>query len=77
MWWKLVLLGIVTAGLIFCVIPIRTHAVLIDPASPPPATTWTLWSMVSNMYIAPGTIALIGMIIAVAGYISFRIVSNA
>lgn len=77
MWWKLALLVIVTAGLIFCIIPIRTHAVLIDPVNPPPATRWTLWSMVSNMYLSSGTIALIGVTIAVAGYIAFRIVRKA
>lgn len=77
MWWKLALLVIVSAGLMFCVIPMRTHAVLIDPANPPPATRWTLWSMVSNMYLTSGTVALIGVIIAVAGYIAFRIIRNA
>jgi len=77
MWWKLTILGIVTAGLIFSVIPIRTHAVLVDPANPPPPTRWTLRFIVSNMYLMPGTMIAICMILAVAGYIAFRIVRSA
>lgn len=77
MWWKLSLLVVVSAALIFCVIPIRTHAVLIDPTKPPPATRESLWSLVSNMYLTSGTVALIGAIIAVTGYIAFRIVRKA
>ena len=76
MWWKLSMLTIVTTGLIICIVPIRTHAVLIDPANPPPAMRWTGWSMVSNMYLTPVTIVLICAIIAAAGRIAFRIVRN-
>lgn len=76
MWWKLGILVIVTAGLIFFIIPIRTHAVLFDPANPPPPTRWTLSSAVSNMYLTPGAIALICAVLAVAGYLAFRIVRS-
>ncbi|AJP73917.1 hypothetical protein TS85_22120 [Sphingomonas hengshuiensis] len=77
MWWKLTFLGIVTAGLIFSLIPIRTHAVMIDPASPPPPTRWTLRFIVSNMYLTPGTLIVICLVLAAAGYITLRIVRSA
>lgn len=73
MWWKFGILIIGTVGLIFAVIPIRTHAVLIDPANPPQPTKWTLSFIISNMYLTPGTVALIGLFLAVATYIGFRI----
>lgn len=74
MWWKLVALSLITAVLIFSVIPIRTHAVLIDPAKPPPK--WTLSSMVASMYLTPGTVGMICILLAVAAYIAFRIVRS-
>jgi hypothetical protein len=76
MWWKLALLVIVTAGLIFCIIPIRTHAALLDPANPPTAPRWGMWSMVSNMYLTSGTATLIFAITAVAAYLAFKIVRS-
>lgn len=76
MWWKLGILSIVTAAVIFCVIPIRTHAVLIDPEHPPPAFKLTLLFIVSNMYFTPATLALIGVLLSMATYIGFRIVRN-
>ena len=76
MWWKLGILSIVTAALIFCIIPIRTHAVLIDPANPPPPTKWTLSFIISNMYLTVGTVGLIGILLVVASYIGFRIVRS-
>lgn len=77
MWWKLTVLVLITAGLIFSIIPIRTHAVLVDPANPQPTTSWTLWSIVSNMYLTTGTVALICAVVTVSGVIAFRIVRNA
>ena len=74
MWWKLGILLIITAGLIFSVIPIRTHAVLIDPTNPPPPTRWSLSFIISHMYVTPSTVALIGAILVLAGFIAFRIV---
>lgn len=76
MWWKFTILGIVTAGLIFCMIPIRTHAVMIDPANPPRPTRWTLRFIVSNMYLTPGTMIVICLVLAVAAYIAFRIIRS-
>lgn len=76
MWWKLGILALATAGLIFSLIPIRTHAVMIDPANPPPPTRWTLSFAISNMYATPGTLGVIGVVLAVATYIGFRIVRS-
>lgn len=76
MWWKLGILSMFTAALIFCVIPIRTHAIPIDPANPPPPTKWTLSSVISHMYLTPGTIGLICVLLAVAGYIGYRIIRS-
>lgn len=76
MWWKLAILIAATAGLIFCLMPMRTHAILFDPANPPPPIKWTFWSMVSNMYLTSSTVVLICAILAVAGYAAFKIVRN-
>lgn len=86
MWWKLTILIVATAGLIFGIIPIRTHAVVkpidlkvpeVDLGDHAAASRWTFLSMVSNMYLTPGTIALICAILVVAGYIAFTIVHDA
>lgn len=77
MWWKLGILSIITAALILIIIPLRTHALLIDPANSPSPTKWTLSFMVSNMYLTPGTTGLICVLLAVASYIGFRIVRSA
>jgi hypothetical protein len=74
MWRKLGVLYVSTAALIFCIIPIRTHAVLIDPAKPP--AKWTLSSMIANMYLTPGTVGMMCILLAVAAYIAFRIVRS-
>lgn len=74
MWWKLSCLVIVTTGLIFCLIPIRTHAVLIDPTKPPPPFKWTLSFVISNMYVVLSTLIVIGVLLVAATYIGFRIV---
>ena len=71
MGWKLVILSIGTAALIFCVIPIRTHAVWIDPTNPQPPTRWSL-----SFIVSPDTFMLIGGILTVAIYIGFRIVRS-
>jgi len=74
MWWKLTILLIITVGLIFSIIPIRTHAALFDPSNPP--ATGTLSSEISNMYLTPGTVALICTVLLVAGYIAFRVIRH-
>ncbi len=74
--WKLGILSIVAAALIFLVIPVRTHAVQFDSANPSMPVKWTFLSVVSNMYSTPGTIGLIAMLLAVAIYIALRIVRS-
>lgn len=77
MWWKLTVLVLVTSGLIFCVIPVRTHAVLFDPANPRHVPRWTLSSTISNMHLTTGTAASICAIMVVAAYVAFRVVRSA
>ena len=74
MWWKLAILLIIIVGLIFSIVPIRTHASLFDPSNPPARAT--LSSIISNMYLTTGTVALISVVLVVAGYIAFRIVRS-
>jgi len=73
MWWKLGILSLITAALIFCIIPIRTHAVLFDPAKPP---KWTLSGIIANMYLTPATVWMICVLLALAAYVAFRIVRS-
>lgn len=73
MWWKMAALVIATMGLAFSVTPIRTQPVSIDSASTPPPANWSLSAMLSNMYLTPGTVMLLGVIMALASYIAFRI----
>ena len=76
MWWKLSILSLLTAALILCIIPVRTHAVLFDPAKPPEPTKWALSRMIANMYLTPGTVGMMCMLIALAAYVAFRIVRS-
>ena len=71
MWWKLAGLTLGTVLLILSVIPIRTHAVRIDLANPP--SPGPLFPPVSSMYLTPGTVVLIGIILVVAVIIGVRI----
>jgi len=64
MWWKLGILFLITAAMIFCIIPVRTHAVLFDPAKPPEPAKWTLSGMIANMYLTPGTVWMMCMLLA-------------
>ena len=76
MWWKLLLLGLVSLLLVFLVQPIRTHAVKIDLpqngslSSQRPA----LSHIFSAMYVTPTSLAISALIIALAGYVAYRIV---
>jgi hypothetical protein len=76
MWWKLGILSAITAVLIFCVIPIRTHAVMIDPANPPLPAKPSLSAIISNMYLTPGTVGLIIILLASACFVGFRIIRS-
>lgn len=76
MWWKLSILVCITIGLIFCIIPIRTHAVIIDPANPPAPTKLTFSFIVSNFYFTPTTFGMIGIVLGVAIYVGFKIMRS-
>lgn len=75
MWWKLSILLVFTATLIFSVVPVRTHASSATPADTLQQPTF--WTMVSNMYLTSGTVLLIFGIVAVAAAIGFWIVRSA
>lgn len=74
MWWKLLGLLVLTAALVFAVIPIRTRAVLYDPMTEPPPESPSFSDLLSNMYLTPGTVLLILFILGVAGFIAFKVV---
>ena len=73
MWWKLGILSLITTAVVFIIIPIRTHAVLFDPAKPP---KWMLSGMIANMYLTPATVAMMCVLLALAAYVAFRIVRS-
>lgn len=74
MWWKLTGLFVLTAALVFAVIPIRTHAVAYDPMNDPPPERASFGNVLGDMYLTPGTAILIALILAVAGFVAFRVV---
>jgi hypothetical protein len=72
MWWKLSALAVVTATLVFAVIPIRTHAVRYDHSNPPPRPS--LASAIANMYVTPGAAVLIALLLAIATFVALRVI---
>lgn len=74
MWWKLAGLGVLTAALVFAVIPIRTHAVVYDPVNEPPPEGVSFGAMLGNMYFTPGTVLLIVFILTAAGVVAHQVV---
>ena len=74
MWWKLGGLFVLTAALVFAVIPIRTHAVAYDPMTEQPPHRDTFRDVLSNMYFTPGTVLLILCIVAVASFVALKVV---
>ncbi len=74
MWWKLVLLVLVTGALILSVIPIRTHAVKWDVYNEPPPQAWSFAGLLRNVYVTPTTMALVGAILLVSAGVAFWIV---
>jgi ABC-type antimicrobial peptide transport system permease subunit len=74
MWWKLSGLLVLTAALVFAVIPIRTHAVVYDPLNEPPPERGSFGDVLGNMYLTPGTVLLILCIVAVASFVAFKVV---
>jgi hypothetical protein len=77
MWWKLVILTLLTVVLIVSVIPIRTHAVKYDAYSEPPPQTWSFSALLQSMYVTPSTLALIVGILIVAAGVAFWIIRAA
>ena len=80
MWWKLTLLVVATVLTILAVVPIRTHAVKVDitrdgtmPIYPPRPG---LGGVISNMYLTPSTVALITLILLLAGWFGYLIVRS-
>jgi hypothetical protein len=76
MWWKLLLLGLVSAVLVIAIQPIRTHAAKIDlsPQGGLPAQRQGLLDVFSAMYVTPMSLVISGVILALAGYLAFRII---
>lgn len=71
-WWKFGGMIALTAMIVVAVIPIRTHAVLYDPAAGPPARQpW--WTILENMYLTPVTLLLIVAIIGIAIFAAIKI----
>jgi uncharacterized membrane protein len=73
MWWKLIGLLVLTAALVFAVIPIRTHAVVYDPMNEPPPVRSSFGQMLGNMYLTPVTALLVLLILAVATFVAFKV----
>lgn len=73
MWWKIVGLVVLTAVLIYAVIPIRTRAVIYDPVNEPPPAPVSFGDTLGAMYLTPGTAVLILLILAVAGFVAFKV----
>ncbi|MFN3388582.1 MAG: hypothetical protein ACK40O_06580 [Allosphingosinicella sp.] len=73
MWWKLAGLFVLAASLVFAVIPIRTHAIVFDPATVSAPKALSLADTVGNMYLTPGTVLLIVFILAVAGFVALKV----
>lgn len=73
MWWKLCGLFVLTAALVFAVIPVRTHAVVYELMNEPPAERGSCGDVLSNMYLTPGTLLLILCIVAVASFVALKV----
>jgi hypothetical protein len=71
MWWKLGGLIVVTLAAAISLIPIRTHAVLLDPDKPPPRSVRT---MIANIYLTRGAVIAILTVLCVAGFVAFKVV---
>ena len=74
MWWKLLGLLLLTATLVFVVIPIRTHAVVYDPVNDPPPEPPSLGDFLGALYLTPGTVLVILLIVGVASFVAFKVV---
>lgn len=72
MWVKLVAVLTVAAIIALAVIPVRTHAVAVDPnqivAQP------SFRAILGSMYMTPQTVALVVTIVAIVGFATFKII---
>lgn len=73
MWWKLTGLVFLTAALVISVIPVRTHAILYDPANDPAPSRVSLGDIFGSIYITTVTVVLIVCVLAVASYVAVKI----
>jgi hypothetical protein len=79
MWWKLILLGLVTTLLVLAVQPIRTHAVKIEiprDGTLPPQQPQSVLHILSNMYVTPTSLLISAAILVVGAYLAFRIIRS-
>lgn len=78
MWWRLGALGLATIGTIFCLIPVRTHAVFLDLSSGrPPEGAGLLQSVVgvlAGMYVTPLTLLVAVIVLCAAVIVGRRII---
>ena len=72
MWWKLGGLVVLTVALCLLVLPVRTHAVIYNPANPPKA--WTFRDVLAAMYLTPTAGLLIAAILAAAAFVALKII---
>jgi len=78
MWWKLSLLALITLVIVIVIQPVRTHAVKIDiPANGhiSPAR-YGLLDMLSAMYVTPTSLLISAVIVAIVGFLAFRIIRS-
>ena len=73
MWWKLGGPVVLTAALVFSVIPIRTRPVAYDPLNEPPPGRGTFGDLLGNMHLTPFTGLLILAILGAASFVAFKV----
>lgn len=74
MWGKLTGLFLLTAVLVFSVIPVRTHAIMYDPVTePPPTRDFSISGIIANMHMTPLTLTLIAVILAASAVAALKI----
>ena len=74
MGWKLGGLIVATVIIALSIVPIRTHAVGHDPSRDSPQPRPSIRGHLTNMYLTPRTVMTIFAIVALAGFVAFKIV---
>lgn len=75
MWWKLAGLVVVTAVLIYAFIPIRTQVGVYDPLNESaPADPSFADLLAASMYLTPGSVLIVLVILAVASFVAFKVI---